>query len=134
MIYLDTCILIYLVQGHPDYRPEIERAIERQPRERLAISPLVHMECLVRPFQLSDVALEAGCRRVFASCVNLPMPPEAFEDAARLRATYSLKTPDALHLAVARRTRCSALWTNDNRLACAAPDYAVNICRPPAQG
>ena len=48
--------------------------------------------------------------------MTLEMLDAVFIDAARLRARFGLRTPDALHLACARRHRCDALWTNDHRL------------------
>ncbi|MDM4764273.1 PIN domain-containing protein [Galbitalea sp. SE-J8] len=49
------------------------------------------------------------------------------ERAAELRARHGLRTPDAIHLAVAQRHRCSSLWTNDSRLAPASRDLAVDL-------
>ncbi|MGH6877062.1 MAG: type II toxin-antitoxin system VapC family toxin [Rhizomicrobium sp.] len=46
--------------------------------------------------------------------------------AARLRASFALKTPDALHLACAHYRRCDGLWTNDERLAKASHGLAKN--------
>jgi uncharacterized protein len=38
-----------------------------------------------------------------------------------------VKLPDALHLACAQAHGCSALRTNDDRLAAAAPGFATAI-------
>ena len=48
------------------------------------------------------------------------LPEAVFLQAARARAQFGLKTPDAIHLAAAQHHRCAALWTNDDRLAQAA--------------
>jgi len=48
-------------------------------------------------------------------------------NAARPRASFGLKTPDALHLARAQRHRCTELWTNDGCLARASHGLAKNI-------
>jgi predicted nucleic acid-binding protein len=66
---------------------------------------------------------EQGLRRL----VNLPLPEAVFLQAARARAQFGLKTPDAIHLAAAQHHRCAALWTNDDRLAQAGHGLAVNI-------
>ncbi|WP_279308295.1 MULTISPECIES: type II toxin-antitoxin system VapC family toxin [Cyanophyceae] len=47
--------------------------------------------------------------------------------AAELRSRHGLKTPDALHLAVAHHYDCTELWTNDDRLAIAAASKAINL-------
>jgi len=57
------------------------------------------------------------------------MPEPVYPQAAMLRARFSLKTPDALHLACAQHHRCTPLWTNDNRLAQASHGLAYNILR-----
>jgi len=127
MIYLDSCVLTYLVQRDPVLAAPIARAMYARPDDLYAISPLVEMECLVGAFKQNSAELEAAFRAVMRSCLSLAVPREAFEDAARLRAQYNLKTPDALHLAIAQRGRCTALWTNDDRLSQAAPGYTVNV-------
>jgi predicted nucleic acid-binding protein len=38
------------------------------------------------------------------------------DSAARLRARYNLRTPDALHVATAINAGCQAFLTNDNTL------------------
>jgi predicted nucleic acid-binding protein len=48
------------------------------------------------------------------------MDRAVFDLATELRVRYGIKTPDALHLAVALHAACEELWTNDRRLASAA--------------
>jgi len=55
------------------------------------------------------------------------MPDPVYLHAARLRAHFGLRTPDALHLACAQHHGCDALWTNDDRLAQAAHGLALNL-------
>ena len=59
-------------------------------------------------------------RRFFERCDMAPMDRTVFDLATKLRVQYSIKTPDALHLAMALVTACAELWTNDERLASAA--------------
>lgn len=126
MIYLDTCIAIYLVEEHPAYHAQIETAL-RAGKLISSISPLVEMECLVLPIKAQRDDLIAKFDQFFAAQRCLPMPPEVYRRAAELRARHSLKTPDVLHLATAQYHGCTALWTNDNRLNNAAGSLAVNI-------
>ena len=44
-----------------------------------------------------------------------------------VKRSSSLRTPDALHLAAAQVHGCSALWTNDSRLAVAGRGLAVDV-------
>ncbi len=56
------------------------------------------------------------------------MESEVFRNAAQLRADFnSLKTPDALHLAIALHHNCDEFWTNDNRLSSVAPSLVKNV-------
>jgi predicted nucleic acid-binding protein len=55
------------------------------------------------------------------------MPEPAHLQAARLRARFALRMPDALHLACAQHHRCAALWTNDGRLVQASHGLACNV-------
>lgn len=54
-------------------------------------------------------------------------PRRARHPRGELRARHGLRTPDALHRAVAQLAGCDELWTNDNRLAAAAEGLAVNV-------
>ena len=128
MIYLDSCIVIYIVERNPVFGELAKYALERS-GEQAAVSPLVRMECLVKPLKIRNSDLECDFRAMFRKLQQLPVSEAAFEDAARIRAEHNLKTPDALHLAIAKRAGCTALWTNDDRFAKAAPGYAVDIRR-----
>jgi len=127
VIYLDSCLLIYLVEGDPVFGARVAQAMNSHPEASFATSPLVEMECLVEALKAEDATRERVFRRIFISLVSLPVTRQTFEDAAVIRATYGLKTPDALHLAVARQSKCLSLWTNDNRFANAAPGFVINL-------
>ena len=126
-IYLDSCIVIYLVEEHPIFFEPIKRAIAASGDARLCISPLVELECLVGPLKSSDALLEADYEQFFAELSRLGIPEEIYRDAAMLRAKHGVKTPDALHVAIALYHSCTHLWTNDDRLAKAVGTFAVNV-------
>lgn len=127
MIYLDSCLLVYLVEEHPERADPVRQAIAADADQPFAISPLVRMECLVRPLRDGDLALAKRFGTAFERFVSLPLDDEAFGLATALRARFSLKTPDALHLACAQRHGCTALWTNDARLSRAAHGLAIDV-------
>ena len=127
MIYLDSRILIYLVERTPKLSELIERLMTQPPPRRYAISPLVRLECLVGPLRAGHTSRVEAFQRVFGQFIELPITREVFDSATKLRADGALKTPDAIHLATARRGKCTELWTNDDRLAKAAPGFAVNL-------
>lgn len=125
MIYLDSCIAIYMVEEHPVYATVLESALA--PNETYCISPLVEMECLVLPIRQQRVDLIDKFHRFFLTQHRLALAQPIFHLAAELRARHGLKTPDALHLATARFHGCTQLWTNDDRLNAVAEGLAVNL-------
>ena len=127
LIYLDACLLIYAIESHPVWFNPVLEALASQPESQFAISPLVKMECLVKPIRLGDTTLQWRYEAGLAQFVQVAMTEAVFLQAAQLRARFNLKTPDALHLACAQHHGCAALWTNDDRLAQAAHGLARNI-------
>lgn len=127
MIYLDSCLPIYLVEAHPERFEPTRIAITAHAEARLAVSPLVRLECLVKPLREGDLALVRRFETLFERFELLPIDDEVFRLATALRAQFSLKTPDALHLACAQRHGCAALWTNDARLSRAAGGLAIDL-------
>lgn len=127
MIYLDACFLIYAVEGIGPRGDAARRALGGAASgQRFAISPLVAMECLVKPFRQADLRLEDDYRAAFTDFEMLTIPPTVFERAARLRASARIKTPDALHWAIAHSAGCRRLWTGDAGLAAAAKGFAID--------
>lgn len=125
MIYLDTCIVIYLVEQHPDYFPKLKQLLSNI--TVTAISPLVEMEALIHPLRSKNLPLASAYQSFFDCCITLDMPKEVFRQAAILRAEHSIKTPDALHLATATWHGCLSLWSNDDRLTRIAPTITCNL-------
>ena len=127
MIYLDACLLIYLVERHARWAEQVTAAIAEAAQSRFGISPLVKLECLVGPIRRGDPVLERAYVELFDQFAPLEMPGQVFLQAAQLRARFGLKTPDALHLACAQYHGCDAFWTNDERLSRASHGLAHNI-------
>lgn len=130
MIYLDACLVIYWVEEHSVFAPMIEKRVLQTAEASFAISPLTLTESLVMPIRQNNQPLLAKYEAFFEQSLILPLPDAVFIEAARLRAVHlGLKTPDALHLAVAQFHQCESFWTNDDRLQKAAGDFAVNISK-----
>lgn len=127
LIYLDACLLIYAIERDPVFSHKVVEALQGDSARRYAISPLVRLECVVRPIRLADEMLQRQYSRAFDRFIELDMPPAVFDAATRLRARLGLRTPDALHLACAVHHGCEALWTNDERFARMAPIHVRNI-------
>jgi len=127
MIYLDSCMIIYLVEHHPIFADQIKRKLVLLDKEaKLVISPLVRLEVLVKPRREENHALLFRYEQFLTALQSLLMPAEVYEIALSLRVEYNLKTPDALHLATAQFHHCSQFWTNDERLN-GASSLSINI-------
>jgi len=126
-IYLDACIIIYVVEEHERFGETARHAVERIGLGQFCVSPLVELECLVGPLRQDHHRLLGRYEDFFRQQVMLAMDAPAFRLAADLRARHRLKTPDALHLSAAQHHGCAELWTNDDRLAQAAGSMAVNV-------
>jgi uncharacterized protein len=129
LIYLDSCLVIYLVQRHPLWWARVDQEIAALASTQFAISYLVVGECLVLPFKTKDQALQRSFDGAFGRFVRLDMPEAVYVEAARLRARFSIKLPDALHLACAQHHGCAGLWTADTRLS-AAGGKLVRVLAP----
>jgi len=76
-------------------------------------------EVLTRPKQLGDANLVNEYRSLLLYGRNLtivPIDAAIAESAADLRASYRLRTPDALQIATAMSAGCEAFLTNDGAL------------------
>jgi len=127
VIYLDACLLIYLAERHPRWGGPVADAMARADGAGFGISPLVKCECLVGPIRRGDPVVERAYTELLGLFVSLAMPEPVYLQAAQLRARFSLRMPDALHLACAQHHRGLALWTNDNRLVQASHWLALNV-------
>ena len=116
-VYLDSSSLIYSAERHEPYLGLITPVWQEAERGQLQLvsSELALAEVLVRPVRERNETLVSRYREMFASSdVRLvPSSPRTWEDAARFRADYGLRTPDALHAATALQEQCDLFITND---------------------
>ncbi len=117
LVYLDANPIIYTVEKHPVYAPLLQPlwlAAQTNAIEAIS-SELALMEALVGPFKGGNAALERQYERALlgTDLRLIPITQPILREAARLRATTKLKTPDALHLATAQHAGCVLFVTND---------------------
>ncbi|MDO9397735.1 MAG: type II toxin-antitoxin system VapC family toxin [Herbiconiux sp.] len=126
LTFVDTCIWIYLLERHDEVGERARAHLDTMDDE-LGWSPLVRLECLVRPHRLGDLRLVDDYENAFRLNERLDVGDEQYERAILLRARFGLKTPDALHLATAQTHGCRSFWTNDSRLADAAGGLEMTV-------
>lgn len=126
-LYLDSCILIYLVDGPDPFSQAVATAMRGASGAMFCISDLVRLECLVHPIRHGDEEKRRVFEAQFQKMTCLPLSPSAYDLAAELRAQHRIKTPDALHAAAAILHGCDEFWTNDRRLAVLEPRIALRV-------
>jgi predicted nucleic acid-binding protein len=120
-LYLDSCVLIYALDGAEQLRSHTLQQLERYADANWVISDLVRMECLVGPLRSADQIRLLAFRSFFSDCSVVPLHPEVMERAAELRAATRLQTADAIHLlprctgAVMRCSPMTALSSSPRR-------------------
>ncbi|MEP7337557.1 MAG: PIN domain-containing protein [Acidobacteriota bacterium] len=120
IVYVDTAPVIYSVEKHPDYSALLDPlwAASELGQIRIIGSELILLEILTGAFKRNDPQLVADYEKVLtaAEIKLIPISPALLRQAARLRATINLKTPDAIHAATALANGCVQLITNDKDL------------------
>jgi predicted nucleic acid-binding protein len=118
---LDTAPLIYFVEENPVYVPLVDGFFEALDRNefRVITSTVTLAEVLIHPFRIGNVTLAEQYRDILLnqnSLITASVSPAIAERAAQLRATYNLRTPDAIQLATAIEEGSAVFLTNDVRL------------------
>jgi len=117
-ICIDTAPIIYFIEEHAKYREMIRAVfVEIASRNIEAItSTITLLEVLVHPLRTGDGALAEKYREILLSSEGLTtfeIFHEVSEMASRLRAKYSMRTPDALQIAVGVLYGATKFLTND---------------------
>ena len=118
---IDTNFWIYHLEGHPQYSPLTEQFLTYSLNKNitLIISSLTIVEAFVLPLKHQDSNLIHQYCQLF----NLPNISTVSLDttiaflASQLRATYSISTPDSIHLATAIHSGGQFFVSNDLSLS-----------------
>jgi predicted nucleic acid-binding protein len=131
-VCIDSQIIIYLVEKHPDYLAKIRPLWERAASGRLALlaSALTVMECLVIPYRNSDEDVVRDYEYAFlgSEIQTVEVSITILRRAAQMRAIMpNLRTPDAIHMATALESGCPYLVTNDRHIQPTSKLSVVNL-------
>lgn len=117
-VWIDTAPIIYFVEKHPVYlrivRP-VFTSIETGDIEAMT-STITLLEVLVHPFRKNNILLAEKYREILLDAehfTTFEVLHSISENAARLRAQYGIKTPDALQFAGALVYGATKFVTND---------------------
>jgi predicted nucleic acid-binding protein len=130
LYYLDTNIVIYVVEGQPPFRQRARNHIAalENAGHRFVISELTWTECLVMPLRTGDGPLLLDYERFFVgpNLTTVPVTSAAHHRAALIRGTHHYGLADSLHVAIAVEYRLDRFLSNDNRLA-GFPDIMMEV-------
>ena len=113
-VTMDTAPLIYYLEDHPDfadrYAPVFDAAANGT--LRIAVSAVTLAEVLAGPLKAGNEILAARYRAMLSPRI-VPVTEEIAALAARFRAAYRLRLPNAIQVATAVVTGSVALVTRD---------------------
>jgi predicted nucleic acid-binding protein len=117
LVYVDTSPVIYSVEKFPEYVPLLAPLwLKLQAGEiEIVSSELILMETLILPLRNSNSILINAYEQllIYSEMRLIPISQSILRQAANLRATSNLKTPDAIHAATALSVSCNQFITND---------------------
>ena len=118
LIALDTSIFIYQLEANARYLPLTDRIFTwlEEPDSQAVTSTITMTELLVQPYRDSDEQRVDEFYGLLTTYPNLTWVAPSLQSAdvaARLRALYRLRTPDALQAAAAEHSGATGLITND---------------------
>lgn len=114
-VLVDSAPIIYVLEGHAKLALRFAPLFERQARGEvaLAITTITLAEVLAGPLAAGKEALAKRYRATLETWQVVALDGDIAESAARMRAAYRLKLPDAIQLASALAINAYALVTHD---------------------
>ena len=121
IVALDTAPLIYFIEEHPDFLPIVAPFFEALDRGDLEVvtSTITLLEVLVHPLRESNHEALQKYRDVLINAQGMTLVDVSADIAvmaSSLRASYGIKTPDAILIATAIQNGAAAFLTNDRAL------------------
>lgn len=131
---VDSSVFIYFVEHDTRFVPQLRIIFNRIQNGQIeGITSVVALtEILVVSLRDVNEGRVQSYRTLLLETENLrllPVDVDIAEEAARLRAVYQLKTPDALMIATALHAGCEAFLTNDDALRPVSGELRVLILK-----
>jgi predicted nucleic acid-binding protein len=132
VVYLDTAPLIYFIEGHSTYQPILASLFDFNDKGDFSFvtSTVTLLEVLVKPLREGQTGIAKQYRNILTTAPNIEIvdvTSTVAEQAAHLRAKYSLRTPDAIQLATSIEVKADYFLTNDNRLKIVSETTVVTV-------
>ena len=117
---LDTAPLIYFIEENAVYIEAVRLFFEAMDKGNFAVitSTVTLLEVLVHPLRSNNKELAAEYRDILLNSrlMTLEVSNAIAEQAAQLRATHNIRTPDAIQISAALEAGATHFFTNDIRL------------------
>jgi predicted nucleic acid-binding protein len=118
---VDTAPFIYFAENHPVFSPLVRPLfVSLENGDCAAVTSTVTLlQVLVQPIRNGNLALAQEYREIFQSSAMkmAPVSAEIAAEAARIRAIFGLRTPDAVQLATAVVSQAAVFVTNDTHFS-----------------
>jgi predicted nucleic acid-binding protein len=128
---LDTVTIIYFLEHHPKYYQIAKDIFKKIEDGNISanMSTLVFAELLVPAFKYGEDKRAKKVMHILSNFPNLeiiPLTAEISIAAAQLRASHSLRTPDAIHAATAMESKTRGIITNDKEFQkLTSPNFGI---------
>ncbi len=131
-VYVDTNAFVYFLERHPEFYDRVLPLFEAAAQGRLQVvtSELTVAELLVQPYKMGRADIAATYRRFLKDegLIDLvPISLNVLEAAAASRGTPGGSLADAIPIATASLSACSAFVTNDHRIRSAPPLNIIQL-------
>ena len=117
---LDTAPLIYFIEENSVYIKAVRLFFEAMDKGNFTVvtSIVTLLEVLVHPLRNNNKELAAEYRDILLNSrlLTLEVSNAIAEQAAHLRATHNIRTPDAIQISAALEAGATHFFTNDIRL------------------
>jgi len=130
-VCIDTAPVIYFIEKHPKYLNVVKPVFTEIEAGNIdaITSTITLLEVLVQPLRIGNETLAERYREILLYSENLTtfeIVHEVTEMAAKLRAKYTIRTPDAIQIAVGVLYGAVKFVTNDSLLR-KVPDIKVLV-------
>jgi len=121
ILFLDSNVLIYLIEGDTLLVSQVQHSLQKlltsHSNPVIAVSALTLMECRVAPLRDRNTSLLQLYDDFFStdSLQIVDLSRNVLEIATRIRATFGLKTPDALQAACCLSLESQHLFLTEDR-------------------
>ncbi len=114
LVLVDSAPIIYTLEANAEFAARFAPLFQRHAQAEIvfAITTVTIAEVLTGPLKAGEEALAKRYRSVFEAWQVVELTCDIAESAARLRATYGLKLPDAIQAASALAINADALVTH----------------------